>query len=86
MTARADNRDVVEIEERVAEDEAESGDVIDIMSVLKERMGAARAPASRAPRRESTKRQETSERRASSKPAHGSRSRRRTSAGTSRSP
>jgi DNA end-binding protein Ku len=85
---RADNRDVVEIDERVAEDEAESGDVIDIMSVLKERMGAARAPAHASPRRESAKRadQATSERRASSKPSHGSRSRRRMSAGTSSKP
>src|SRR5262249_55922105 len=86
---RAENRDVVEIDERIAEDEADTGEVIDIMSVLKERMGAARAPArvSRA-RDESSKRggQETSERRASSKSAHGSRSRRRTSAGTSSRP
>jgi DNA end-binding protein Ku len=79
---RADNRDVVEVEERVAEDEAESGDVIDIMSVLKERMGAARAPAraSHTPKRSD---HETSERRAASKSSHGSRSRRRTSSGTS---
>ena len=87
---RAENRDVIEIEERIAEDETESGDVIDIMSVLKERMGAARAPAraSGAPQRDSAKRgdQETSERRASSKPSHGSRSRRRTSDGTSSRP
>jgi DNA end-binding protein Ku len=87
---RAENRDVVEVEERVAEDEAESGDVIDIMSVLKERMGAARAPAHASPaaRRESDKRgdHETSERRAVSKSSHGSRSRRRTSDGTSSKP
>ena len=39
-------RDVVEIEEAPAEDEQESADVIDIMAVLKERMGgAARKPA-----------------------------------------
>ena len=81
---RAENRDIVEIEERAADDEEESADVIDIMSVLKERMGAARAP-----RRESDgKRSDhaTSERRASSKSAHGSRSRRRTSDGTSSRP
>jgi non-homologous end joining protein Ku len=85
---RAENRDVVEIDEQVADDDTESGDVIDIMSVLKERMGAVRAPARASPRRESAKRddQETNERRASSKPAHGSRSRRRTSAGTSSKP
>ncbi len=80
---RAENRDIVEIEDGVAEDE-EPGEVIDIMSVLKERMGAARAPA-RASRAESATHgdQETSARRASSKSAHGSRSRRRTSSGTS---
>ena len=87
---RTENRDVVEIEERVAEDEAESGDVIDIMSVLKERMGAVRAPAraSPAPEREFAKRgdHETSGRRAASKSSHGSRSRRRTSDGTSSKP
>jgi DNA end-binding protein Ku len=85
---RAENRDVVEIEEQAADDDAESGDVIDIMSVLKARMGASRAPARASPGRESAKRsdQETSERRAASKPAHGSRSRRRTSAGTSSKP
>jgi DNA end-binding protein Ku len=81
---REENRDVVEIEERVAEDDAQSGDVIDIMSVLKERMGASRAPA----RTSHTKRgdHETNERRASSKSSHGSRSRRRTSDGTSSKP
>ena len=87
---RAENRDVIEIDEPVAEDANESGDVIDIMSVLKERMGAARAPARAAgdARREPTKRgdQDTSERRASSKSSHGSRSRRRTSDGTSSRP
>lgn len=41
---RRAGRDVVEIEEMPPEDE-ESADVIDIMAVLKERMGAARAPA-----------------------------------------
>jgi DNA end-binding protein Ku len=84
---RDENRDVVEIEERPSEDEEESAEVIDIMSVLKERMGAARAPA-RASGREGAKRssQGTSERRASSKAAHGSRSRRRTSEGTSSKP
>jgi DNA end-binding protein Ku len=86
---RAENRDVVEIEEHIAEDESEGGEVIDIMSVLKERMGAARAPArASSPRTESAKGpdQESSERRASSKSAHGSRSRRRTSDGTSSRP
>jgi DNA end-binding protein Ku len=40
-------RDVVEIEE--TEDEGEDGaEVIDIMSILKERLGAARAPAAKA--------------------------------------
>lgn len=84
---RDENRDVVEIEERPSEDGEESADVIDIMSVLKERMGAARAPA-RASSREGAKRsgQGTSERRASSKPSHGSRSRRRTREGTSSRP
>ena len=39
-------RDVVEIDEAPPEDEQESADVIDIMAVLKERMGgAARKPA-----------------------------------------
>jgi len=39
-------RDVVEIEEAPPEDEEESADIIDIMAVLKERMGgAARKPA-----------------------------------------
>ena len=84
---RDENRDVVEIEERAREDDEESADVIDIMSVLKERMGAARAPA-RASAGEGAKRsdQGTSERRASSKPVHGSRSRRRTREGTSSRP
>lgn len=87
---RAENRDVVEIEERPAEDAAEPGDVIDIMSVLKERMGAARAPARApgAPQRESSAKRggQESGRRASSKSSHGSRSRRRTSDGTSSRP
>ncbi|HXS79261.1 MAG TPA: Rho termination factor N-terminal domain-containing protein, partial [Gammaproteobacteria bacterium] len=43
---REAGRDVIEIEEAPAEDEQESADVIDIMAVLKERMGgAARRPA-----------------------------------------
>src|SRR6185503_846744 len=43
---REAGRDVVEIEEAPAEDEQESADVIDIMAVLKQRMGgAARRPA-----------------------------------------
>ena len=46
---RAASRDVVEIEETPPpEDEEDTADVIDIMSVLKRRMGAARGPA-RAP-------------------------------------
>ncbi len=36
-------RDVVELEEAPPEDDEESGNVIDIMAVLKQRMGAARA-------------------------------------------
>jgi DNA end-binding protein Ku len=45
-------RDVVEIEEAPPEDEEESADVIDIMAVLKERMGAAvRKPARAEPAR-----------------------------------
>ena len=45
------NRDVVEIEEAPADDE-ESADIIDIMTVLKERMGgAARKPARAEPAR-----------------------------------
>jgi DNA end-binding protein Ku len=85
---RAENRDVVEIEERPAEDEDDSAEVIDIMSVLKERMGGAdRAPARASPREDAKRStQGTSERRASSKPAHGSRSRRRTKEGTSSRP
>lgn len=46
-------RDVVEIEQAPAEDEEESADVIDIMAVLKERMGGAeRKPAHAQPARE----------------------------------
>ena len=82
---RAENRDVVEIEDQVAEDPTESGDVIDIMSVLKERMGAVRAPA-RTSRAAKGGDHDTSERRAFSKSSHGSRSRRRTSDGTSSKP
>jgi DNA end-binding protein Ku len=44
-------RDIVEIEEALPSDEEESADVIDIMAVLKERMGAARMPARAAPAR-----------------------------------
>jgi DNA end-binding protein Ku len=42
---RSEGRDVVEVEEQAADDDGESADVIDIMSVLKQRMGAARGPA-----------------------------------------
>jgi DNA end-binding protein Ku len=69
-------RDVVEVDEEAAADEAETADIIDIMSVLKQRLGADREPP----------RQSTSETRASSKPAHGSRARRRKSSGTSSKP
>jgi DNA end-binding protein Ku len=41
-------RDVVEIEEAPAEDDEESADVIDIMAVLKERMGGAERKPARA--------------------------------------
>jgi len=45
-------RDVVEIDEAQAEDEPESADIIDIMAVLKERMGgAARKPPRAQPAR-----------------------------------
>jgi DNA end-binding protein Ku len=55
---RAEGTDVIEVEEAPAEDEEEAADVIDIMSVLKERMGAARGPA-RAPAREKSERPRT---------------------------
>jgi DNA end-binding protein Ku len=42
---RGAGRDVVEVEEAPREDEEDTAEVIDIMSVLKERMGAARGPA-----------------------------------------
>jgi DNA end-binding protein Ku len=42
---REAGRDVVEIEDAAAAEDDESADIIDIMAVLKERMGAARAPA-----------------------------------------
>ena len=44
-------QDVVEIEEAPPEDEEASADIIDIMAVLKQRMGAARAPARAGPAR-----------------------------------
>jgi DNA end-binding protein Ku len=45
-------RDIVEIEEAPADDEPESADIIDIMAVLKERMGgAARKPPRAQPER-----------------------------------
>ncbi|HEX7236771.1 MAG TPA: Ku protein [Gammaproteobacteria bacterium] len=50
-------RDVVEIEEAPPEDEQESADVIDIMAVLKERMGGAeRKPARAQPTRAADRR------------------------------
>lgn len=42
---RDDGRDVVEVAEDTAEDPTDLADVIDIMSVLRERLGATRAPA-----------------------------------------
>ena len=45
---REAGRDIVEIEEAPAEDERESADVIDIMAVLKERMGGAERKPPRA--------------------------------------
>jgi DNA end-binding protein Ku len=42
---RDDGRDVIEVAEDTAEDPTDLADVIDIMSVLRERLGAARAPA-----------------------------------------
>ena len=44
-------KDVVEIEEAPAEDEEGGADIIDIMSVLRERMGGGRAPARAEPAR-----------------------------------
>ena len=44
-------KDVVEIEEAPAEDEESGADIIDIMSVLRERMGGGRAPARAEPAR-----------------------------------
>jgi DNA end-binding protein Ku len=50
-------RDVVEIEEAPPEDEQETADVIDIMAVLKERMGGAeRKPARAQPARAAERR------------------------------
>jgi DNA end-binding protein Ku len=48
---REARQDVVEIEEAPVEDEEGGADVIDIMSVLRERMGAARGPARAQPAR-----------------------------------
>ena len=45
---REAGRDVIEIEEAPAEDEQESADVIDIMAVLKERMGGTERKPARA--------------------------------------
>ncbi len=78
---RAESRDVIEIEEEAPPDsDTESADVVDIMSVLRERLGGARAPA----RPSSPARQPTKERRAASKSAHGSTRRSRSKAGRSR--
>jgi DNA end-binding protein Ku len=48
---REAHQDVVEIDEAPVEDEEGGADVIDIMSVLRERMGAARGPARAQPAR-----------------------------------
>ena len=42
---RAEGKEVIVVEEAPPEDEEDTAEVIDIMSVLKERMGAARGPA-----------------------------------------
>jgi DNA end-binding protein Ku len=55
---RSEGRDVVEVGEQVAEEEAESADVIDIMSVLKQRMGAARGPAAASAESRSSRREQ----------------------------
>jgi DNA end-binding protein Ku len=41
---RSAGRDVVEVDEEDAAEDGETADIIDIMSVLKQRLGAARAP------------------------------------------
>jgi DNA end-binding protein Ku len=51
-------KDVVEIEEAPPEDDESGADVIDIMAVLRERMGAARGPA-RAPHARTAERKST---------------------------
>ena len=48
-------KDIVEIEEAPPEDEETGADVIDIMNVLRERMGAARGPARAQPARDAPK-------------------------------
>ncbi len=53
-------RDVVEIEEAPAEDEPESADIIDIMAVLKERMGGAARKPPRAQQARATEQQPAS--------------------------
>jgi DNA end-binding protein Ku len=42
---RAAGRDVVEVDEESAPEDGDTAEIIDIMSVLKQRLGAARAPA-----------------------------------------
>jgi DNA end-binding protein Ku len=42
---RAASRDVVEVEEEGGAEDGETAEIIDIMAVLKQRLGAARAPA-----------------------------------------
>ena len=65
-------QDVVEIEEAPPEDEDGGADIIDIMSVLRERMGAARGPAraqpARAEGRDRARRQEQERRSSTSRP------------------
>lgn len=73
----AAGRDVIEIAEEPAEDTADTAEVIDIMSVLRQRLGAERAPAKpqrAAPRRaERAEPRGTAARRRGGKPApHGS--------------
>jgi DNA end-binding protein Ku len=52
---RAAAQDIVEIEEAPPEDEEAGADIIDIMAVLKERMGGARQPARAEPARAPTR-------------------------------
>jgi DNA end-binding protein Ku len=51
VAKRDAGKDIVEIEEAPPEDEETSADIIDIMAVLKQRMGAARTPERAGPAR-----------------------------------